>query len=176
MSAQQTHVSCFEPRFDMPTSDNPSKAGIWLAGNGRRARHILRPYTSCHGLHSIYLDCTGHGCQYNQRQLVTQKRNLVSYMPNGQFFSSRCTSFDHRIRICRKTWCTDTPDQRCMDGYSLSAISYFPNWSMGLLQSLTHCRNWRKHFKPSGINCYLPFKSTGTSLRNIECSLFGIRD
>ncbi len=55
-------------------------------------------------------------------------------------------------------------------------INYSPNLFMGLLQSLTHRRNWRKHFNPSSINCYPLFVSTGTSLSYIECSPFRIRD
>ncbi len=56
------------------------------------------------------------------------------------------------------------------------AINYFPNLCMGLLQLLTHHRNWRKHFNPSGTNCYPPFVLTGTSLRSIECPPFSFRD
>jgi hypothetical protein len=47
------------------------------------------------------------------------------------------------------------------------AINYFSNLFVGLLQLLTHCRKWRKHFNPSGTNCYPPFMLTGTSLRSI---------
>ncbi len=58
----------------------------------------------------------------------------------------------------------------------VQAINCFPNLSMGLLQLLTHRRNWRKYFNPSGINCYSPFVLTGTPRRRMECSRSGFRD
>jgi hypothetical protein len=55
------------------------------------------------------------------------------------------------------------------------AINCSPNLSMGLLQLLSHRRNWKKYSYQSGMNCYPPFVLIGTSLRSIECSRSSFR-
>ncbi len=133
-------------------------SGTCSAGYGRRVRHVSRLYMMPQSLLYIpQLDRTRVPIQLKTNSEPEKKLGIYTCW-TGIFSYHVAQLLTTRSEYVEMLDVRSWPEMLQW----VHGINYSPTLFMGLLQSLTRRRNWRKHFDPSGTNCYPPFVLTGT--------------
>jgi hypothetical protein len=154
----------------------------WIWKKGKKA-HVLRLCMSCHNLHCSIPQSDGTQVPMQLKTISDLEKKLGVYTcPKGDFSYHVAQLLTTRLEHVERlgAWRLSARDAWMGTHYQL-----FPKLFMGPLQSLTHCRNWRKHFNLSGANCSLCYQELNKSrsdtpwasehvLKFINTSLCGI--